>query len=511
MKTTKRFAGLLLALVLLLAMTIPAFAEQEGELNGGTITIENAVPGETYNAYQILYLESYHVDNVATGEGQYAYRATSAWKTWLQTNATEYFEFDGREYVTWKKDADAAVFAKLAQDFAATLPKADATAAAPDAAEGEVTSTVTLSNLKLGYYLVDTSLGSLCSLDTTNPSVIMKEKNAAPSIDKLVQEDSKIPGEGQDDNSWSKSNTAQIGDTVNFKIIVHAKKGAQNYVVHDKMSDGLTLKADSIVVMDATHGSNYTVATDVKHYKKDAEGNPTNEVDYICAFEITFMQDYLDTITTDTDITITYSALLNEKAVTTDAGNTNSTKLNYGDKSSTEWDQTVTKTFEFDIIKTNSKLEVLNGAEFELYNAKGNKISLVKNEDGTYRVATDAEKSAEGFTSAVIEAGKTTVKGLDADTTYYLEETKQPDGYNKLADRVEVAIGDKNVKSTMTGNTWAQGDGGIQITNKTGAELPSTGGIGTTVFYIVGGVLLVGAGVLLVVRKRMSTGKESNK
>ena len=131
-------------------------------------------------------------------------------------------------------------------------------------------------------------------------------------------------------------------------------------------------------------------------------------------------------------------------------------------------------------------------------------------QDGdVYRLAvTDDEKT--NAVAIVATNGKATVKGLDSDT-YYLGETKQPNGYNKLAKRVEFTIGTENLKTTMTGNTWAEGNGGVHVVNLTGAELPSTGGIGTTVFYIVGSILLVGAGVLLVVRKRMSATKESDK
>ena len=165
---------------------------------------------------------------------------------------------------------------------------------------------------------------------------------------------------------------------------------------------------------------------------------------------------------------------------------------------------TETYTFMFDIIKTDSSLKVLNGAKFELYDAavNGNKIALVKESEGVYRVATAAEKRADNFTSAVIEAGKVTVKGLDSGT-YYLEEIEAPDGYNMLAGRVAVTITNANLTTNMTGDVWVEGNGGVQITNNTGAELPSTGGIGTTIFYVVGGILVVGAAVVLTTRKRM--------
>ena len=478
----KKFASLLLALAMVLAMTVTASAAQEGSLTGGSITINDAVPGETYNIYQLLYLESYNADTNA-----YSYKANSAWESWLKTQ-TAYVSFDDQGYVTWVENADPAAFAKLAQAQAATMT-ADGTADAPAAAEGKTYSTVTFSDLKLGYYLVDTSLGALCSLDTTNPNAVMEEKNEVPTIDKQVKEDST--------GSWGDENTAQIGDTVEFKTTIHAKKGAQNYVLHDKMSEGLTLNPESISVKVGetalTSGTDYTVVT----------SGLTDD----CDFHIAFTQTFLDGISANTDIVVSYTAVLNDKAVISTDANTNRTKLGYGDKSETQWDETKTYTFKFDVVKTDSDKKLLTGAKFELYDAQtgGNKIALVKESDGVYRVATDAEKNAEDFVSAVIEAGTATVKGLDADTTYWLEEIEAPAGFNKLPERVEVAIVGANLSTTFEGTgVYEDTMGGVQITNKSGTELPSTGGMGTTIFYVIGSILVVAAGVLLVTRKRMS-------
>lgn len=507
MKTMKKLSSLLLALVMILAMSVPAFAA-EGSLSGGSITINDAVPGQTYSAFQILNLESYSTDAEGNATGAYAYKANSAWSAFINSSAIKgvYLNVDDQGYVTWVKDADPADFAKLAQ-AEATKPgstiKADATATAPAAAQGATYSTVTFVNLNLGYYLVDTTLGTLCSLDTTNPHVTMKEKNEVPSIEKEVQEDST--------GDWGESNTAQIGDTVNFRTTIYAKPGAQNYVMHDVMSEGLTLLPNTIVVKVGTvpliSGTDYTLTTPTDPDTKLTDG---------CAFEIAFTQLYLDGITEDTEIVVTYSAILNDDAeISTDA-NTNETKLDYGDDSETVWDETKTYSFSFDIVKTksesNGSYELLDGAEFALYDAQtgGNLIPLVKEGDN-YRVATETESAVPGFTSATIVAkgGQATVIGLDANTTYWLEETKQPDGYNKLDGRVEVKIGDSNISTTLTSasTVWEDGAGGVHIINQTGAELPSTGGMGTTIFYVVGSILLGGAVILLIAKKRMGAGK----
>lgn len=505
MKTMKKLSSLLLALVMILAMSVPAFAA-EGNLTGGSITIDDAVPGQTYNAFQILYLESYSTDAAGNATGAYAYKANSDWSAFINSSAIKdiYLKVDDQGYVTWVKDADPVAFAKLAQAEATkqgSTIKADATAIAPAAAQGETYSTVKFENLNLGYYLVDTTLGTLCSLDTTNPNVTMQEKNEVPRIEKEVQEDST--------GDWGESNTAQIGDTVNFKTTIYAKPGAQNYVMHDEMSEGLTLISSNITVTAGTApltaGTEYTLTT--------------SGLSDSCDFEIAFKQTYLDTITANTEIVVAYSAILNDDAVISTDANTNKTKLDYGDDSETVWDETKTYSFSFDIVKTKSEssqgsgsYELLDGAEFALYDAQtgGSLIPLVK-DGNNYRVATITESTANGFTSATIVAkdGQATVIGLDANTTYWLEETKQPDGYNKLDGRVEVKIKDSNISTTLTTDStdWEDGDGGVHIINQTGAELPTTGGMGTTIFYVVGSILLGSAVILLIAKKRMGAEK----
>lgn len=495
MKHLKKLAGCLLALVMILTMSNVAVvnAANNNDTNydtSGSITIKDAVPGQTYSVYQLLYLESY--DDT---KGAYAYKATASWENWLKTQ-TDYVRFDSQDYVTWKEGADAAAFAKAALAHAKSEQSGIGSVnqeVAPAATEGQQYSTVTFNNLQPGYYLLDTTLGTLCSLDTAKPNVTIQEKNEVPDVKKEVKEDST--------GDFGSENTAQIGDTVEFKTTIHAKPGAQSYVLHDEMSTGLTLNVQSIKVQVNNQDlakANYNVFT-------------TGLTD-TCDFEITFAQTYLDTITADTDIVVTYSAVVNENALIYNDVNTNKTKLNYGDDSDyeTTWKETKTYSFSFDIVKTDSDNKLLAGAEFELYDAQtdGNKIPLVKVSDGIYRVATEDEKKAEGFSSAVIQAtnGKATVKGFDDNTSYWLEETKAPDGYNKLAGRVEVEFGTKaNISTSMTGNTWVEGNGGVHIVNNTGSLIPSTGGMGTTVLYMAGGILVIAAGALLIFRRRMHT------
>lgn len=490
MKHLKKLAGCLLALVMILTMSNVAVvnAANGTNNNSGTITINDAIEGHTYNAYQILVLESYNTDADPNGdgkkEGAYAYKANSAWASWLKTQ-TQYVSIDDQDYVTWVKDADAAAFAKVA------LAHAKANSIQADSTKTAQSATVEFTGLNLGYYLIDTTLGTLCSLDTTAPSVEMYEKNEEPSVTKEVQEDSETEQAG----GWGNENTAEIGDTVNFRTTISVKPGAQGYVLHDVMSEGLTLNPDSIEAAGLTKG-------------QDAQSEDyhvvTTGLSDGCTFEVVFHQSYLDTIAQDTNFVVTYNAVVNENAQISPSANPNRTTLKYGEGSKFETipSETKTYTFKVDVVKTDSENKVLDGAQFKLYDAKtgGNEIALIKVSDGVYRLAKEEEIGEEYITT---KDGQLEIKGFDANTNYYLEETKAPNGYNKLAERVEIAVKEANLEATVDNGTYEEG--GIQVINKTGSLLPGTGGMGTIILYMAGGVLVIAAGALLIFRRRMHT------
>ena len=394
-------------------------------------------------------------------------------------------------YVTWKDNADVATFAKKALAYANTqnhIINSDKSQIAPAAAAGATTSTVAFSDLPLGYYLVDSSAGTICSLDTTAKDVTIQEKNGVPSVEKKVQEDST--------SVWGESNTADIGQTVNFQTTITAQPGAQNYVLHDMMDAGLTFggtvtvkKGDTTL----TNSNDYSLITD------GIDG---------CTFEIVFTQSFCATLKADEQIIVTYSATLNKKAAIAGEGNKNTTKLTYGDSSETTPSTTTTKIFEMPVFKytkegTNEK--ALEGAIFTLSKKTDgtDPINLVKTSEEsageeTYRVATTDETNTMTEVTTT-DSGKFTIKGLDADT-YYLTETKQPAGYNKLSAPITVVI-NENGNITIGTDTTVVTE--VKVLNNTGTILPTTGGNGTSLIYFLGAVLALVSGVVLITKQRM--------
>ena len=367
---------------------------------------------------------------------------------------------------------------------------------APDASAGKATLTVTFDSLPLGYYLVDSSVGSLCGLDTTAKEVTIEEKNGVPSVDKKVS--------STETRNYDTSNTASIGDTVYFKTTITAQPGAQNYVLHDKMDAGLTFNESSVKAIlnkNEPKENKELTATDYSVVTSDLEDSGPK-----CTFHIEFTPKLCESLKADDTITVTYSATLNENAVIGNDANTNTNKtlLSYGDSQKTTEVTTNTKTFKMDVFKytenrtDKTKKDGLADAVFTLKKGgETNTINFVKetsdeNNGDIYRVANTGDANI-----TTNKSGKFTIKGLGAGT-YYLTETKQPAGYNKLKNPVTVVIdNDGNVKVDD-----ANADP-VEVENKTGTVLPSTGGAGTTMIYLIGGALVLGSGVVLATKRRV--------
>lgn len=454
---------LLSLLVAVLTVFVGAFAVKAA--NDGSIEINRTETNykTTYNAYRIL--------DLSYGNGSYAYSANEKWAGFFETNdAKACFEkvtSNGVELTTpqgynyYKQKAgvtdNSAVLAscakaalKYAKDNNIDADKSK------EVAKGEASATI--DSLPLGYYLVDSSLGAICHLNSTDKTASINEKNAEPTIEKEADVES-----------------AKIGDTVNYKVTINVAAGYEKYVFEDLMTDGLT----------------YDKNASVKYYNGNTEvTGKTETIDNTATTDYTFKVDFTDTdLSNVTKIEVTYSATINKNAIDNNATQTNGATLSFGDNNKTDKTQSSTdvKTYNAMFKKVNDAQTPveLTGAKFKLYDAltRGNEIKLVKISDGVYRVAEAGETGVD-----YIEAGSVTIKGL-ANTKYYLEEVEAPEGYTKLGARVELTADDTTE---------------LPVVNTTGTVLPSTGGIGTKLFMIFGSLMVVVFGTLLLTKFRVA-------
>lgn len=496
----KKLISMLLALCLVFSLAVTAFADGET----GSITINGVGTTSTYEIYKLLDLESYDAK-----AGAYSYKVNAAWAGFFATeDALKHVSIDSDGYVTWKAAEDddtVAAFAKLALAYAQAhredIPVVKSSKNSGEFVistnpENQITSGV-FSGLELGYYLVDSTMGALCGLTTTNPDASINAKNGVPTLDKQVQEDST--------SQWGDANTADIGQTVNFRTTINVHAGAQNYILHDEMSSGLTFDSTSIKVEHLVPGSEADTATLGSDYTVETENLGDN-----CTFHVVFTTDFCDSLNTNDKVIVYYSAMLNRDAIVAQDGNPNKAWLNYGEGNTTTHDSTSTKTFGFDIVKTDSSNTLIDGAQFKIYDQAtgGNEVGVVeltKDAEGNvtvYRRASPNEQEDGKTVSIVVKGGKINVVGFD-NGTYYLEETVAPDGYNKLTTRQRFIISDGNLDAVFNGGIFSTGSG-VHVVNKTGSMLPETGAMGTTMFLFFGTFAVLATGVLLVTKKRMT-------
>lgn len=505
MKLIKKIAAIMFAFMMVVSMSCNVKADDTttATTEKGTITINNAVDGQTYTIYKLLDLESYDKT-----KNNYSYKPANGWESFIDQN-TDYFiknEYDG---ISWKANEGetteqaqkrASALAKKALEYAKD-PSKSITCSDTKTAHS---TTVTFSGLDLGYYLVDSSVGALCSLNTTNPSAEIKEKNGQPTVEKKVS--------STDGNGYGDSNDVNIGDKVYFQTIITAQAGAQDYVLHDTMDEGFTFTNNIQVKLNDSKVENQ----DYSIYLKGTENNKTTDG---CTFEIRFTKDFCDKLKENDKIYVTYTAMLNGKAFiginNNDAsGNTNATKITYGanNKESVE-SKTQTYTYQIPVFKyTGIGKTPLAGATFSLFTTEteGDAIKLVQ-KTGTqeYRLAIQGETGEKEVTEiTTTDTGRFSIQGLKPGN-YWLEETAAPKGYNKLKKRIKIAVGAHGA-ITIDGNYNADGtvSGGnleaeVEVENKTGTVLPSTGGAGTTMIYLVGAVLVLGSGVVLATKRRV--------
>lgn len=501
-KNLSKLFAMALALIMVMALTVPAFAATttpvaSADQGEGSITITSVIDGKTYSIYRIFDL-SYDNTNKA-----YTYTLSNAWAGFLDyTGVNAYVTADSQGYISWVNENDdsdtVAGLAALAMAYAAEEQINAVASVAADASGAQ------FNNLKLGYYLVDSSTGALCSLNTTDTTVNIAEKNEVPVIDKTVVDTG-----------------AGAGAIVNYTITVDAKDGAENYLVHDTMTN-VELVGEPTVTYYATK-DNANNSTGGTVLTKDEDYTFTTTTSDGCAFHIDFADDYCATLENGNTIIITYQARITEDAVID--GAENDVDLDYGSDGKAEIEEPVTtKLYQFDVFKyttVDGAQKALDSAVFSLdYVGGDGNEDVVLYANGTENMeidgeqvavpvyymcdASDCDESNHTHVTAITTdaTGRFIIKGLPVGT-YELSEDDAPDGYNQLTEAITVTIAANGTVSyeyedeTSTSNT-------VEVENLSGTRLPSTGGIGTTLFYTIGGVLVVAAGVLLVTKKRMN-------
>ena len=493
-KAMKKLMAALLAVAMVCAMAIPAWADGGATHNSssadGKITINNAVNGQIYKIYRILDLQYNGTAN------SFRYVKNTKWGAFVD-DQTAYLAVDANGVVTWKEGVSAENDGTPIKNLAIAAGqyvKDQGTALADDGSKVAASSTVTFDNLPLGWYLVvsDLTNDAICSIDTTAKEVTIKEKNGVPTVTKEVEYAS---------GSWGEGNDGNVGDTVNFQTTIYVTDGdPTNYVLHDKMSNGLSFQTGTI-----------SVKKNDKPFTDYIKETPIDD----CTFEIKFKDG---TLQTNDKVVVTYSATINRNAVVGTAGNDNDTWLVYGDEGKITRSKTKTYTWKFNILKyftdSNDDKQYLANVEFVLYR---------KNADDPAEYATfDSNNKLTGWTATEGDATKlktnatsnVAVEGLDKGT-YFLKEITTPDGFNGLTSDVEVKI--DSSCNTLTGATYAvqykmaneedftdtDDEKVVPIENNRGTTLPGTGGIGTTIFYVIGGGLMAAAAILLITKKRM--------
>lgn len=499
----RKISCLLLALALIMAVPVPAFAADTGANSSGKITIDNTVKGTNYSIYRIFDLESFADTTPAdhTG-GSYAYKVNAPWAAFFAVGSEgrNYVDLDDSGYVKWKENADAADFAAKAIAYA----QADDTKITATAAKTATDNNAPLAfeGLPLGYYLVDSTLGALCALTTTNTQATVIEKNAVPVLDKKVKEGTE----------WLGQNDVNLGGTVEFCATITVQGFAKGYVMHDQMDDGLSFGAVSKITLNGDADANL-VPADGNYSVDTAPADAHN-------FDIVFTDTFCESLKSGDQIAVYYTATLNENAVVKEPENNNA-HLEYRDYSgiihTTTDSNTKTYTWEIPVLKyeNGDTNKPLAEAKFILYRTEttdkdGKKIYSDPVEYNTSAAANTYVAAAGGTVTEITtdKTGRFKLEGLDAGT-YYLKETEAPAGYNRLGTAVTLIVGHDgriDVDEKNDDNTVKYASE-VQVENKSGTELPSTGGTGTAVFYALGSILTLVALVLLIVKKRMNREK----
>ena len=502
MKCTRKLASLLLALVMVFALATTAFA-QDVPVPGtgrGSITISNAAKGETYTIYKLF-------DATVNADG-----SSIAYTGEIPESLNTYFTADDNGYISATPAAKNGE--NMSEGLKTALKAWTETAIAASTAKSDG-SALNFKELAYGYYVVTTTQGNqLISVDSTTPNAAIVDKNSSTP---------------KDLSKTASSKDVSIGDTVTYTVSFKTSnyygagteaKEIVSYTIEDTLPEFLSNVTVTSIIVD-NDGNNATT-TDQDNVTVQFDDNKKIVIAWYDEAKSQFKYNNGATVT------ITYTAVVTDKAAIDGNGNTNKVTVTWTTKGSDEPDpnnKIDTKetifTYAIALKKVNNKGVALPGAVFEFpFYVK----STADATDGAYIYAgTDP---GTGLTNRITtpDSGVIVVKGVKTGN-YVITEVKAPDGYNKLTDPVTVEAA-KIGKTTTQTTVYLDKDGkvvdesakvtevkvdidtiaatAVVVVNKAGTELPSTGGMGTTVFYVLGAVLVLGAVVLLVTKKRMN-------
>ena len=508
MKLMKRILAIVCTFVMIISMATGVNAVDNTSAAAtaaptkGSITVTQASAGEEYKAYKILSLESY--DEAADA---YSYkRPGGEWDTFINSDeGQQFFTSNENGYVTLKDTSDKEA-RKLAIYAIGYAQKNNITATKTATASASKTdnATVVFNDLEFGYYVIESTSGTACNITNALPNATIQDKHDNPSVNKIIVES----GNGTTMKEINgNQNSVNLGDMVVYKTTINVKPGAKNYVLHDIMDKHLIFNMVAHVTDNNGRSLNLTGATPDIVVKPDQLTSTPAPTDG-CTFELSFTEHFYKTYKEDIDlkkltsIDVEYYVLVSENAPINTAMK-NTTYLTYGDKNTkTEKSETETYTYGIPVFKYTGIDTPLADAKFILSKkADASVTDAIKfNPNGnTYRY--DASQNSGNTTLVSPTGGHFVIQGLEAGT-YYLKETEAPKGYNKIQKSIEIEI---LANGTIKVDGTAIADRIVKVQNNKGSLLPSTGGMGTTLIYVVGSILVLASGIVLFSKRKEGT------